>query len=525
MTDAGAGKDPAIQPTAATPSRKEEVTLLGHPRGLFVLFFAEMWERFSYYGMRALLVLYLAQHFLFDDRFAAGLVATYGSMVYLMPIIGGFIADRYLGFRKAVVAGAILLCCGHGLMAFEGAPASLVDGVVVRDGVAVWVLYLALAFIIVGVGFLKPAISNIVGQLYAVDDARRDQGFTIFYMGINLGALSAMLLCGWLGQSYGWGYGFGLAGIGMLAGLATFIGGQRWFQGAGEPPAPSVLRERLAGITRENMIYIGAVAAIAATWWLLQHREIVGSLLGIVAAAAVVGVILYSVLRCSPVERDRMFAVLFLTMVSVVFWTLFEQAGTSMTFFTERNVHKGLLGFEMQASQMGFLNPAFIILLAPLFSIAWRELARRGWEPSTPMKFGLGVVQAGLGFLVLVYGAGHADSAGQVAVVWLVLAYLLHTTGELCLSPVGLSMVTRLSVAKMLGLMMGVWFLSSAAATYLAGEIAGWAAVERAPGAEVDALTSLPTYVSVFEPIGYAGVAIGVAVMLATPLVKRLMHE
>ncbi len=527
MTRASAGEGGDTRRTAAarpTP-QGEEVTLLGHPRGLFVLFFAEMWERFSYYGMRALLVLYLAQHFLFDDRFSSGLVATYGSMVYLMPIIGGVIADRYLGFRKAVVAGAILLCCGHGLMAFEGAPATLLDGRVVRDDFVIGVLYLALACIIVGVGFLKPAISNIVGQLYAADDVRRDQGFTIFYMGINLGALSAMLLCGWLGQRYGWGYGFGLAGIGMLAGLGTFIGGQRWFRGAGEPPAPSILRERLAGITRENVIYLGAVVAIGVTWWLLQHRAVVGSLLGIVSAAAVVGVVLYSVLRCSRVERDRMFSVLLLTLVSVVFWTLFEQAGTSMTFFTERNVHKGLLGVQMQASQMGFLNPAFVILLAPLFSIAWRELARRGMEPSTPMKFGLGVVQAGLGFLVLVYGAGHADSAGQVAVAWLVLAYLLHTTGELCISPVGLSMVTRLSVAKMLGLMMGVWFLSSAAASYLAGLIAGTAAVERAPGADVDALASLHTYVAAFEPIGYAGVAIGVAVMLVTPLVKRLMHE
>ena len=512
--------------TARSPQRPdEEITFLGHPRGLFVLFFAEMWERFSYYGMRALLVLYLAHHFLFDDRFSSGLVATYGSMVYLMPIIGGFIADRYLGFRKAVVAGAILLCFGHALMAFEGTPATLLDGGVVRDDFAVGVLYLALSCIIVGVGFLKPAISNIVGQLYGPDDARRDQGFTIFYMGINLGALSAMLLCGWLGQAYGWGYGFGLAGIGMLAGLATFIGGQRWFSGAGEPPAPSVLRERLGGITREHLIYLGAVVAIAATWWLLQHRAIVGSLLGIVSAAAVVGVVLYSVLRCTPLERDRMFSVLFLTLVSVVFWTLFEQAGTSMTFFTERNVHTDLLGVEMQASQMGFLNPAFVILLAPLFSITWRELARRGMEPSTPMKFGLGVVQAGLGFLVLVFGAGYADSAGQVAVAWLVLAYLLHTTGELCLSPVGLSMVTRLSVAKVLGLMMGVWFLSSAAASYLAGLIAGTAAVERAPGADVDALASLPTYVGAFEVIGYAGVAIGIVVMLVTPLVRRLMHE
>ena len=500
-------------------------TFIGHPRGLFVLFFAEMWERFSFYGMRALLVLYLTQHFLFDDRTANGLFATYGSMVYLMPIIGGFIADRYLGFRRAVTFGAVLLCCGHLLMAFEGIPALVVDGDVVRDELALNIMYLALAFIIIGVGFLKPSISSIVGQLYGVSDPRRDQGFTIFYMGINLGALTAMLLCGWLGQTYGWKYGFGLAGIGMLAGLATFVRGRATFHGAGEPQSPELLRERVGPLSKQTLIYLLGIAGVGVAWVLMQNRGVVGWILAIASAVAVIGIVFYALAYCTRIERHRMFVVLFLTVISVVFWTFFEQAGTSMTLFTERNVETVIFGFEMQASQMGFLNAGFIILLAPVFSILWELLARRGLEPSAPMKFGLGVVQAGLGFVILVYGASFADSAGQVAVTWLVLAYLLHTTGELCLSPVGLSVVTRLSVPKVVGLMMGVWFLSSAAANYVAGYIAGLAAIDSAPGAAVDAVQSLPTYVDVFWTLGYVGVGLGAAVMLLAPFVKRFMHD
>lgn len=499
-------------------------TIFGHPRALYVLFFAEMWERFSFYGMRALLVLYLTQHFLFDDRVAGGIYASYGSMVYLMPIIGGFIADRYLGFRRAVTFGAVLLCCGHLLMAFEGEAASISAGLVARDDLALSLMFLALAFIIIGVGFLKPSISSIVGQLYEKSDSRRDQGFTIFYMGINLGALGAMLLCGWLGQAYGWKYGFGAAGIGMLVGLVTFLRGQHLFEEAGEPQFPERLHEEFLGLAKEKVIYICGVIAVGVVWVLMQYRGLVGGLLGVVSAAAILGVIWYTLAQCTKVERDRMFVVLFLTGVSVVFWTFFEQAGSSMTLFTERNVDKDVFGVSMQASQMGFMNPWFIILFAPLFSWVWEVLARRGIEPSTPMKFGLGVLQVGLGFGALVYGATFADGAGQVAIIWLALAYLLHTTGELCLSPVGLSMVTKLSVSKVVGLMMGVWFLSSAGASYLAGIIAGLAAVHVAPGSDIDPAASLPIYIDTFKVLAFVGVAVGLVVMAISPRVKRFMH-
>jgi POT family proton-dependent oligopeptide transporter len=505
---------------------QSESTLLGHPRGLFVLFFAEMWERFSFYGMRALLIFYLTQHFLFGDGEAAGIYASYGALVYLMPLLGGLIADRYLGFRKAVVFGAMLLCVGHFGMALEGSPAEVVAGAAVRDEAALQTFYLSLAFIIIGVGFLKPSISSIVGQLYGSEDPRRDGGFTIFYMGINVGAMTASLACGYLGQTYGWGYGFGLAGIGMLTGLVTFIRGQHLFGQAGKPPDARLLAKPTRfGVSRELTIYACGLAAVLVAWQLMQWRALVGDLLIVAAAVAVIGILWFSFTRCDREERDRMLVVLYLTVVSVVFWSLFEQAGTSLNLFTERNVDKTVLGLSVQASQFQSLNPGFIILLAPLFSWAWVVLAKRGWEPSTPAKFGLGVVQVGLGFAALVYGATQADEHGVVSLAWLVLAYLLHTTGELCLSPVGLSMVTKLSVPRVAGLMMGVWFLSSAFSHYVAGLIARAASVDVDLGTTVDAVVSLPVYVEMFSFLAQVAVVVGLVVMLTAPLVKRFMHQ
>jgi POT family proton-dependent oligopeptide transporter len=501
-------------------------TLMGHPRGLVVLFFAEMWERFSFYGMRALLIFYLTQHFLFGDAEAAGIYGSYGALVYLMPLFGGLIADRYLGFRKAVIFGAVLLCIGHFGMAIEGDPAVATADGVERDPLSLQIFYASLAFIIMGVGFLKPSISNIVGQLYGPGDPRRDGGFTFFYMGINLGAMLASLIVGYLGQTFGWAYGFGLAGVGMLAGLTTFVRGQRLLEGAGQPANPAALEQRVAGgITRERVIYGIGLLGVVVAWQLVQWHAVVGGLLSTAGAIAVGGIILYSLLKLERVERDRMLVVLFLTAMSVVFWAFFEQAGSSMNLFTERNVDKTLFGVTLQASQFQAFNPAFIILLAPLFSMLWVALAARRLEPSTPAKFGLGIVQVGLGFAMLVIGATRADASGTVAAVWLAAAYLLHTTGELCLSPVGLSMVTKLSVARMVGLMMGVWFLSSAFSSYVGGLIAASASVSEAPGSLVDGANSLAVYVDTFGTLAWIAVGVGVALLAVSPLVKRFMHE
>jgi proton-dependent oligopeptide transporter, POT family len=501
-------------------------TLLGQPRGLWLLFFVEMWERFSFYGMRALLIFYLTQHFMFGDAVASATYASYGALVYLMPLLGGIIADRYLGFRKAITFGAVLLCIGHFGMAIEGDPAQVTADGVQRDAVSLQIFYASLAFIIIGVGFLKPNISSIVGELYEKDDPRRDGGFTYFYMGINLGAMLASSIVGYLGQTFGWAYGFGLAGVGMLAGLITFRRGMHLLGNAGLPTNANRLTEVVAtGITRERLIYIAGLVGVVVAWQLVQSHEVVGDLLMATAVITVGGIVWFAVFRLPPVERDRMLVVLFLTAVSVVFWAFFEQAGSSMNLFAERNVDRHVFGFDLQATQFQSLNPAFILLLGPVFSLLWVVLARRGLEPSTPAKFGLGVLQVGLGFAALVYGAQQADESGLVAAGWLALAYLLHTTGELCLSPVGLSMVTKLSVPRVVGLMMGVWFLSSAFSHYVAGLIAAGASANEAPGATVGGAQSLAVYVATFGSVAWIAVIVGIVVLLLSPLIRRFMHE
>jgi proton-dependent oligopeptide transporter, POT family len=514
-----------MQVSMAVISNDPETGFFGHPRGLAPLFFAEMWERFSFYGMRTLLTLYLVKHFLMSDGAAGFIYASYASLNYAMPVIGGLIADRWLGNRKAVMLGAILLVCGHVAMAIEGPAAQLIDGVVVRDAVYDQIMFLALAFIIVGVGFLKSNISTMVGKLYSDrDDPRRDPGYTIFYMGVNLGSLVSTIACGYLGETYGWAYGFGLAGIGMIAGAVVFAKGTEHYRNA-EPPADAGLSTPVfAGINKEWAIYLGALAAVLVNWQLVQSHEIVGTLLGGIVSVVVAGVVWFSFSRCTPLERDRMMVVLILIITSVVFWTLFEQAGTSMTLFADRNTDREVLGFIIPASTVQSFNPLFIVLLGPVFSWLWVTLARRGLEPNTPVKFALAIIQVGLGFGALVIGAHSADGNGQTALFWMGLAYLLHTTGELCLSPVGLSMVARLSVARVTAMMMGVWFLSSAGAHYLAGWVANLMSVQSGGGEVIEPSLSLWVYAGVFQDLTIAAVIIGALLLVASPFLKRLMH-
>lgn len=565
-------------------SQESHEEILGHPKGLYVLFLTELWERFSYYGMRALLIFYATQHFLFDDQTGAQIYGTYTSLVYLMPLIGGILADRYLGSKKAVTFGALLLVVGHLGMAVEGGPADQVliyqgvsypvavegrgdsvqqflevggeryeigpnpAGMAVagagggvlpavlprgdyelvseRDPFFVNAFFLSLAFIAMGVGFLKANISTTVGMLYAPGDPRRDSGFTIFYMGINIGSVLATLLCGYLGQTYGWKYGFGLAGIGMLLGLVVFLWGQKHLKGTGEPPTGSDLAQPVFGpINREWAIYLGGILGVGLLWGLFHVRDLVGWALLAGGLIAVIGVVAFSVTRLERVDRDRMLVALALVAFGTVFWSLFEQAGSSLNLFAQRNTDLTIVGdLRMTASQTQFFNPGFIVLLAIPFSLLWTWLGKKGREPSTPIKFALGLIQVGLGFLLLVLGAQFAGENSQVALFWLAAAYLLHTTGELCLSPVGLSMITKLSVAKVVGLMMGIWFLSISAANYLAGVIAAITASETVGGQVVDRAGSLDTYASVFMNVGLFGIGAGVLLALIAPLLKRGMH-
>ena len=487
----------------------QEKTLLGHPQGLFVLFFAEMWERFSYYGMRALLIFYLTKHWLFDDEKASVIYGAYTALVYITPVIGGYLADKYLGQRKAVLFGAVLLTFGHFMMGFEG------DGG--TGDAALNVFWLALSFIIVGSGFLKANISVIVGQLYSRTDTRRDAAYTIFYMGVNIGAAVGTLVAGWLGETYGWSYGFGAAGVGMLIGLIVFVWGKPLLMGKGEAPDPARLAAPVAGIKFEWLLYAVGFLAVGLCWWLIQYQSVIGWVLG-GAGLILVSYVLYTAVFTLPKEdRDRIFAAIFLIVGSILFWALFEQAGSSLNLYTDRYVDRNMAGIDVKASIFQSINPIYIALLAPLFAMLWQWLGKRGIEPSAPAKFGLALVQLGLGFLVLVAGAANGVAT---PVLFIFLLYLLHTTGELCLSPVGLSAMNRLAPVHMASLIMGTWFFASATGNFAAGLIAAATGAESASGEAA----SQQTVLDVYSTIGWVAIGVGVAVFAISPMVKKLMH-
>ena len=595
---------------AATADNKNNDEFLGHPKGLYVCFTTELWERFSFYGMKYLLLLYLTKYHLFSDSAGLDVLGSYAGLVYALPVIGGLIADRYLGMRKSVLFGGILLSLGHLLMAVEGfkainypagtvltesltlasgeilaAGTMLAEALTFRDTAALNVFYFALALIVMGVGYLKPNISTIVGRLYGKDDPRRDSGFTIFYMGINIGSFAATLLCGWLGETFGWRYGFGAAGIGMIIGLISFTYGQRYLHGHAEPSDPEQLKQKVFGpISREWAIYLLSLPVLGVFWLLVQHEPIVLLTQNVFLISAVVGIILYSMIHKKAAgsntfayvfaaaaiilgsysaaanlgflpgnemvveytvyaaialivafvvygfkthnsdELGRTVVLMFLILTTVVFWALFEQSAGSMTLFADRVVDREIGGVTVTAAQFGSLNAGFIFLLALPFAWLWVWLAKRNLEPPTPVKFGLGIIQAGLGFGALVFGAQFPDAAGKVGMIWLVLAYLLHTTGELCLSPVGLSAVTKLSIGRVVGVSMGTWFLATALSETVATRLGKMAAVSTHGGEVVDSAGALATYTQLFEFLMYVGLGVGVLVLLVSPLLKRGMH-
>ena len=658
---------------SAPPADLDELpTLFGHPTGLYTLFFAEMWERFSYYGMRALLIFYMTKGFLlYDDPKAYSVLGAYAGLVYMMPFFGGMIADRLLGARRAVVLGGALMAAGHLLMTVE-------------QGVA---FYAALALLICGNGFFKPNISTIVGSLYSKNNPRRDGGFTIFYIGINLGAAMAPLACGYVGETYGWHYGFGLATFGMLTGLAVFVasvrvtqflimggalllGGGMFFLStnpyllmangviglaliisgfvstlalqrgglptwAGAPSNPEQLKH-------SGKVYLGVAVALPIVAWLVYANtrynlvELIfgedfltslldGSSVEVVCVVLMkeiytpAGLILFSTLiagfvylfmtalRSHTIVRHRMYVVLILTFFSLLFWAFFEQAGSSVNNYTDRNIDRvsedrvvqesdigSVIDVVLTQEQLGYtngdqlytldvltkardaqrelvqnaeegeevsldvvvswtvseddvgmglaessdeipasiyqsVNPSYILLFGLIFTALWGFLAKRGIEPSTPVKFALGLVQLGLGFVAFWYGAHVSDDRGMVFVGWLLLGYLLHTTGELCLSPVGLSMVTKLSPARLVSTVMGAWFLATAASSFLAAIIAQFTQVGH--GGEGEALTipapidTVHVYGGVYQIIAYLALGSGVVCFILSPILKRWMHE
>ncbi|KEO88891.1 MFS transporter [Erythrobacter longus] len=490
---------------------QEEV--MGHPKGLYMLFFAEMWERFSYYGMRALLILYLVKHWLYSDGSANLIYGAYTSLVYITPVLGGWLADRYLGQRKAVAFGAILLTLGHFFMAFEG------DGSGYQsDGTTLNIFWLALALIIVGSGFLKANISVLVGQLYSRTDTRRDGAYTIFYVGINLGAATGVLIAAYLGETVSWALGFGLAGFGMLLGLVVFVLGKSLLRGNGEPPVPAKLKQKVAGLNFEWLLYGVGFVGVAVIWFLIQYQEAVGGIL-LVSGIALLGYVLYESFKLDKEARERVYAMIFFILLMPLFWGLFEQAGGSMNLFTDRYVDRGGVPTTFFQS----VNAIYIVLLGPIFAIAWQWMARTGIEPSTPAKMGLGIAQMGLAFIVTVWGAENFSSADEAGVlltpvVFIFIFYLLSTTGELCLSPVGLSAINRLSVKHMASLMMAAFFFGTAGGNFVAGAMG--ALMGQGEGGEMTRDAALEIYWA----MGIVATVIGVLVCFVSPLVKKLMH-
>ena len=595
----------------------------GHPPGLFLLFFVEMWERFSFYGMRALLTFYLIKGFMHaDDERAYAIYGAYGALVYATPYLGGMFADRFIGARLAVIWGGILMAAGHLLMTVEQE----------------WALFGALGLLIVGNGFFKPNISTMIGSLYPQGSPKRDAGFTIFYMGINLGAALAPLVCGYVGETYGWHYGFGLATIGMLLGLATFVAprgisraliviaslasaatmyhttrndttqlllnlpvaiallaaGAVSFVKLGQGQIPDDMgapRDADGNITKPRMvlpIMLGTVAAIAPLALLVNKNAYAAWVLNVMGVLAF-GSILLSAFSAQALERGRLFVILILCFFSMLFWAFFEQAGSSVNNFTDRNVdrvvgdtpvvagqtysdvavtqeflgvnvagktwsltdieeaqkaavegkpegkvtftaddedvQKGLCisGSEIKASVYQAANPTFILLFGPIFSWLWGALGRR--DPSAGVKFALGLAQLGLGFGCFWMGAKTADANGMVAMSWLLWGYLLQTTGELCLSPVGLSLVTKLAPARVVSTIMGAWFLATAFSHLVAAGIAKMTGVSEGGegGVIPPPIETVGVYGNVFGGIAIAAL-ISAAILLAmSPWLKKMM--
>lgn len=487
----------------------EEQEMFGHPKGLFYLFFAELWERFSFYGMRALLTLYMVQEIfkalVERDAATAIVYASYGSLVYASTVIGGQISDKILGMRSSIFLGGILMAIGHFVLAIE-------------NNVA---FFLALAFIIVGNGFFKPNISTFVGSLYPDGDMRKDSGFTIFYMGINIGGWIAPLLCGWLAAEYGWHYGFGLAGIGMLIGLIFFWSGikKSVFGDKGLPPSREVYEKKIIGIPQKTLIPILAflsapLIAFILSAWQENYVSLIFKFIGL----AVLAYIIYIMYKVTLEQRKKLIMAVLITFFMTLFWGFHELSGSVITLFASRNVD--LVFFN--ASQTNSFNSMFIIILAIPISLLWGYLSKKGLNPRTPYKFGLGLVLAGLSFYILGLSEGSANENGMVPMMYLLAMYFIISIGELFMSPVGLSKITDLSPKNVVAFMMGVWFLSSAYAFQIVGFISEELAIE-STDSNVGGFETLGVYTEGFNLIAQYSIGAGIAVLIFGPLMKKLM--
>lgn len=497
---------------------------LGHPKALWNLFGSEFWERFMYYGMRAMLAVHVAAAFFGGDKATAS--KTYGgftALVYMTGILGGFVADRILGYQRSIMLGGALMAVGCFMLMSNDLTQFLIG----------------LAVIVVGNGLFKPNISTMVGKLYAPGDARRDSGFTIFYMGINAGALLAPIVCAtWIGSIYGYRWGFFTAAIGMIFGLVVFQVVKGWLGHVGRPPeGKSGFAPMVQVLVAAAVMVVPVFFLLDKTWqeklaegfsqgsamfWLLSDLGVLGMLL-VAMMLGLVAYFIYSGMRSGDrAQLERYIAMLILFGANILFWALFEQAGSSLNFLAENHVNMPtVFGKEVHFTIFQSVNPVFIILLAPVFAAMWPALDGKALNPSIPRKFAFGLVGAAVGFYVLVFAINNfADANSKISWLWLTLTYLIHTMGELCLSPIGLAMVTKLARPQETGLAMGGWFLSIAMANYVAGLLAA----EASGGDVADKAAALTQYADVFNSMFIIGIVVAALFFLAAPLINKLMH-
>lgn len=472
------------------------------PRGLYLLFFTELWERFGFYTLQTIIILYMTHALLMTDDKAYILYGAFSSMLYLTPVIGGYIADRYLGFQRCIMIGGALLTLGYLLTAIPGTR----------------FFFLGLSVIIVANGLFKPNVSSIVGDLYRPGDARRDGGFTIFYMGINIGSLIPPLFMGYLVHRYGWHSGFLVAAFGMAIGLVTFIMGKSQLRASGGLPSMSPLYHKSTRFLFYTLFYLTILGAIGAMVFLFHFPVETGVILTL-SSLVILLVVLYHLIREKPAQRNKLIACLILIVISVGFWAIYNQTFTSLMLFADRNMNQEFLGFKIDAEFTQFFNPFFIVLLSPLLSRLWIGLNRKKCNPSIPTKFSCGVLFMALGFFFLGFGGVYFSQNGQMASYWLVGSYFLQTIGELLLSPIGLSMITTLSPKHLVGMMMGVWFLTQAAAFAIGGGLATIAAVP----AKTPAVVSLAIYDKAFFVYGSLAATLAIISFLLVPYLKRLI--
>lgn len=485
-----------------------QLTSTGQPKQLYLLFFSEMWERFSFYGMKALLMVYMVNELDFGDAKAYAILGSYSALVYTMPMFGGFMADKFIGYQRSVLFGGLLMTLGHFILALP------------ND----WSFFYGMAFIICGNGFFKPNISSLVGTLYEENDPRRDSGFSIFYMGINIGAALGGFVCAYVATEFSWHLGFGLAGIFMAIGFIVFYFGKKSLGDRGLPPNMEALKKPVfAFVKPEYLIYGGTLLVVPLVVTLFNQYYLMDYImfgLGIIALIYVLSV----GMKMEKPAKMKLFAALIMIIMSIIFWAIYEQNAGSMNLLAERNAEMFLFGINLpELSMNNFLPPGWVIVLTLIVAPLWPWLNKRGIEPSTPMKFSLSFIFLGIGFFVFYLGCHFNESTGIVPLWPFLWGYCFIILGELCLSPIGLSMVTKLSPAKMVALMMGIWFFASAIGEFLAGKIGALMSVPAEVLAKNDRVLSLPYYADVIFKISVASAVIGVLLMFTVPFLKRWM--